>query len=58
LPSVSSISSGPTSSASRGPALAYRALAEEGVAPAVLNAANEVAGCFLDGALGFDRIPR
>jgi 1-deoxy-D-xylulose-5-phosphate reductoisomerase len=39
-------------------ALAYRALAEEGVAPAVLNAANEVAvGCFLDGALGFDRIP-
>ena len=39
-------------------ALAYRALAEEGVAPAVLNAANEVAvGSFLDGGLGFDRIP-
>ena len=39
-------------------ALAYRALAEEGVAPAVLNAANEVAvGGFLEGALRFDRIP-
>lgn len=39
-------------------ALAYRALEEGGVAPAVLNAANEVAvGSFLDGALRFDRIP-
>ncbi len=38
-------------------ALAYRALEEGGIAPAVLNAANEVAvGSFLDGALRFDRI--
>ncbi len=38
-------------------ALAYRALEEGGVAPAVLNAANEVAvGCFLEGGLRFDRI--
>lgn len=39
-------------------ALAYRALEEGGVAPAALNAANEVAvESFLDGNLGFDRIP-
>lgn len=38
-------------------ALAYRALEEGGVAPAVLNAANEVAvASFLEGSLGFDRI--
>ena len=38
-------------------ALAYRALEEGGIAPAVLNAANEVAvAAFLDGRLGFDRI--
>lgn len=36
---------------------AYRVLREGGVAPAVLNAANEVAvASFLDGRLGFDRI--
>lgn len=36
---------------------AYRALREGGIAPAVLNAANEVAvASFLDGRLGFDRI--
>lgn len=39
-------------------ALAYRALEAGGVAPAVLNAANEIAvGHFLDGGLRFDRIP-
>lgn len=39
-------------------ALAYQALKAGGVAPAVLNAANEVAvGHFLDGGLRFDRIP-
>lgn len=39
-------------------ALAYQALEAGGVAPAVLNAANEVAvGHFLDGGLRFDRIP-
>lgn len=38
-------------------ALAYRALKESGVAPAVLNAANEVAVAdFLEGGLRFDRI--
>ena len=38
-------------------ALAYRALQAGGVAPAVLNAANEVAvAAFLDGHLRFDRI--
>jgi 1-deoxy-D-xylulose-5-phosphate reductoisomerase len=37
--------------------LAYRALAAGGVAPALLNAANEVAvAAFLDGRLAFDRI--
>ena len=36
---------------------AYRALEAGGIAPAVLNAANEVAvASFLDGKLGFDRI--
>lgn len=36
---------------------AYRVLREGGIAPAVLNAANEVAvASFLDGKLGFDRI--
>lgn len=36
---------------------AYRVLREGGIAPAVLNAANEVAvASFLDGRLGFDRI--
>lgn len=36
---------------------AYRALETGGIAPAVLNAANEVAvASFLDGKLGFDRI--
>jgi 1-deoxy-D-xylulose-5-phosphate reductoisomerase len=39
-------------------ALAYRALRAGGNAPAVLNAANEIAvEAFLDGRLGFDRIP-
>ncbi len=39
-------------------ALAYRALEEEAVLPAVLNAANEVAvQAFLTGRLRFDRIP-
>ena len=38
-------------------ALAYRALKVGATAPAVLNAANEVAvGSFLEGGLGFDRI--
>lgn len=38
-------------------ALAYRALEEGGIAPAVLNAANEIAvGEFLGGGLRFDRI--
>ncbi|MDD3354395.1 1-deoxy-D-xylulose-5-phosphate reductoisomerase [Zoogloea sp.] len=38
-------------------ALAYRALKQGGIAPAVLNAANEVAvACFLEGKLRFDRI--
>jgi 1-deoxy-D-xylulose-5-phosphate reductoisomerase len=38
--------------------LAYRALREGGTAPAVLNAANEVAvEIFLDGGIGFDEIP-
>lgn len=37
--------------------LAYRVLREGGIAPAVLNAANEVAvSAFLEGRLGFDRI--
>ncbi|MBL8453430.1 MAG: 1-deoxy-D-xylulose-5-phosphate reductoisomerase, partial [Zoogloea sp.] len=40
-------------------ALAYRVLEEGGVAPAVLNAANEVAvASFLEGGLRFDRIAR
>ena len=39
--------------------LAYRALAEEGSAPALLNAANEVAvEAFLAGQVGFTAIPR
>jgi 1-deoxy-D-xylulose-5-phosphate reductoisomerase len=39
--------------------LAYRALEEQGAAPAVLNAANEVAvRAFLDGRAGFADIPR
>ena len=39
-------------------ALAYRALEAGGAAPAVLNAANEVAGsAFLEGRLGFTEIP-
>jgi len=39
--------------------LAYRALAEEGSAPALLNAANEVAvEAFLAGQIGFTAIPR
>ncbi len=39
--------------------LAYRALAEEGSAPALLNAANEVAvEAFLAGSIGFTAIPR
>ena len=38
--------------------LAYEALATGGTLPAVLNAANEVAvGAFLQGKIGFDRIP-
>ncbi len=38
--------------------LAYRALEQGGAAPVALNAANEVAVArFLDGGLGFDRIP-
>lgn len=38
--------------------LARRALREGGVAPVILNAANEVAvGAFLDGGIGFTRIP-
>jgi len=40
-------------------ALAYRALKDGGAAPAVLNAANEVAvEAFLEGRLGFAGIPR
>ncbi|TVQ89764.1 MAG: 1-deoxy-D-xylulose-5-phosphate reductoisomerase [Chromatiaceae bacterium] len=39
--------------------LAYRAAAEGGTAPAVLNAANEVAvAAFLDGRIGFSAIPK
>jgi 1-deoxy-D-xylulose-5-phosphate reductoisomerase len=39
-------------------ALAYRALEAGGAAPAVLNAANEIAGkAFLDGRIGFCEIP-
>ncbi len=39
-------------------ALAYRALGAGGIAPAVLNAANEIAvEAFLEGRLTFDRIP-
>ncbi len=38
--------------------LAYRALEEGGTAPAVLNAANEIAvELFLEGRIGFDQIP-
>src|SRR4030043_653053 len=38
--------------------LAYEALETGGTLPAVLNAANEVAvGAFLQGRIGFDRIP-
>jgi 1-deoxy-D-xylulose-5-phosphate reductoisomerase len=38
--------------------LAYRALTEGGTAPAVLNAANEIAvELFLEGRIGFDQIP-
>jgi 1-deoxy-D-xylulose-5-phosphate reductoisomerase len=41
------------------PRLAYEALALGGTAPAVLNAANEVAvQRFLEGAVGFMDIPR
>jgi 1-deoxy-D-xylulose-5-phosphate reductoisomerase len=39
--------------------LAYRALREGGTAPAVLNAANEIAvEIFLDGGIAFDEIPQ